>query len=201
MLNSIYDKTDKGREEIATRKYHLPSRLRSLLVMVDGKQTAADLLKKVATLGLDENSIQDLIDQELIGVTVSAELSPAPLADAPAADAAASVAPTNDTVSAANTSPGISASDAEKFQAIYHFFNETIKSTLGLRGFALQMKVERATTLDDFKNLRQAYVEAVLKHKGREMARSLRDRLDFLLYEGKQQTDTLLNNSDLNLNE
>jgi hypothetical protein len=38
------------------------------------------------------------------------------------------------------------------------------------------MKVERAGTLDDFKKLRQPYLEAVLKSKGREMARSLRDR-------------------------
>jgi hypothetical protein len=35
----IYDKTEKGREEVATRKYQLAPRMRSLLVMVDGKQS------------------------------------------------------------------------------------------------------------------------------------------------------------------
>ena len=45
MSSTIYDKSDKGRAEIATRKYQLASRLRTLLVMVDGKQ-AVDEAKK-----------------------------------------------------------------------------------------------------------------------------------------------------------
>jgi hypothetical protein len=91
-------------------------------------------------------------------------------------------------------------SESEQFREVYTFFNETIKSVLGLRGFTLQMKVERAGTLDDFKKLRQPYLEAVLKSKGREMARSLRDRLDYLLYKGEQvqQSDTLLRDSAIN---
>ncbi|MCX7219339.1 MAG: hypothetical protein NTY70_10520, partial [Burkholderiales bacterium] len=48
--------------------------------------------------------------------------------------------------------------------------------------FALQMKVERAGNLQDFNDLRNVYIEAILKAKGKEMARSLRDRLDQLLY-------------------
>ncbi len=66
MFASIYDKTDKGRQEIATRQFQLQNRLRTLLVMVDGKQSAAELLRKVQALGLDENSIQELIDGDFI---------------------------------------------------------------------------------------------------------------------------------------
>src|SRR5205807_9040454 len=33
---------------------------------------------------------------------------------------------------------------------------------------SLQLKVERAASIDDFRELRQAYVEAVLKSKGEE---------------------------------
>jgi hypothetical protein len=68
-----------------------------------------------------------------------------------------------------------------QFQALYHFYTTTIKSTLGLRGFTLQLKVERCGNIEDFKALRQTYVDAVLKSKGAEMARSLGDRLDHLL--------------------
>ncbi|MBC3879978.1 hypothetical protein H8K35_06425 [Undibacterium sp. LX40W] len=57
---SNYDKTGKGREEIATRKYQLPTRLRSLLVLVDGRQSDDDLLQKMAALGLNELSLQKL---------------------------------------------------------------------------------------------------------------------------------------------
>ena len=82
--------------------------------------------------------------------------------------------------------------ESEQFQMLYNFFNETIKSMLGLRGFTLQLKVERAKSIDDFKILRNPYLEAVLKSKGREIARSLRDRLDMLLYESdKARNDSL----------
>ena len=66
MTSSIYDKTDKGREEINTRQYHLPSRLRSLLVLVDGKTSVETLLKKIAGLGLDLGNIEELEAQGFI---------------------------------------------------------------------------------------------------------------------------------------
>ena len=71
MQNSVFEKTDKGREEIATRKYQLPPRLRSLLVMVDGKQTKAQLLKNIAALGMDVRSIDELLDKQFIRETTS----------------------------------------------------------------------------------------------------------------------------------
>lgn len=182
MINSIFDKTDKGREEIATRCHHLASRLRSLLVLIDGKHDVDNLLKKVAGLGLDEHSIADLLEAGFIQETgqnsssgvLQAEVSgatPAPETAAPSAVAqdVDAVLPEGD----------------NQFEAIYHFYNETIKSTLGLRGYGLQLKVERASSIEDFRVLRPAYLEAVLKAKGSEMARSLRDRLDQLLYLGQ----------------
>ena len=35
MLATLYQKTDKGREEIATRKHQIDSRLRPLLVTIN----------------------------------------------------------------------------------------------------------------------------------------------------------------------
>ncbi len=57
---SNYDKTDKGRDEIATRRFQLPTRLRSLLVLVDGRQTDDELIQKIAALGLNELSLSKL---------------------------------------------------------------------------------------------------------------------------------------------
>ncbi len=73
MINRIYEKTDKGREEIATRKHQLSPKLRSLLVMIDGEQTASKLLQKVAPLGLTEKNLSELLDQEFIRSKITAE--------------------------------------------------------------------------------------------------------------------------------
>lgn len=180
MRNTIYDKSDKGREEIATRKYQLASRMRSLLVMIDGKQTEEELLKKVSALGLTGQHIQELLDQEFIT---------APLfADPPVEVDVIDVVPVAPVSSVADIDIPINPADlldeSKRIQALHTFFNETIKSTLGLRGFTLQLKVERAATIDDFRALRNTYIEAILKAKGKEMARSLRDRLDQLLFTG-----------------
>ncbi|TXI77430.1 MAG: hypothetical protein E6Q43_01100 [Dokdonella sp.] len=43
-LSSVFSKTAKGLEEIATRTYHLPSRTRAMLIMVDGQRTGKQLL-------------------------------------------------------------------------------------------------------------------------------------------------------------
>jgi len=159
LMTNIYDKTAKGREEIATRKYHLAPRLRTLLVLVDGKQTDATLLQKVEGIGLHAESIAELLTEGFIeAVHAPPEAVPAP---SPAA------LPTDDM--------------AARYQAIYRFFTETIKSTIGLRGYGLQLKVEKAASIDDFRALRQPYLDAVLKAKGSEIEQSLRGRLDQLL--------------------
>lgn len=184
MSTIFYDKTDKGREEIATRKYQLAPRLRSLLVMIDGKQTVNDLLKKIGGLGLNEQSIQALFEQGLIAESsnaaaiLSTVISSAIIEkniEVPLEEIKIKVTPK--LVISNNPED-----NGRRIQVISKFFNETIKSTLGLRGFALQMRVERASNMQDFEDLRNMYIEAVLKAKGKEMARSLRDRLDQLLY-------------------
>ena len=179
MLHQIYDKTDKGREEIATRKHQLPTRLRTLLVMVDGKQSDEELLKKVGGLGLTKESISELLENGFIQAAIQSQPAPVQpvLAQSPdKPDVAVSVAPLSE--------------GRSQFQAIYQFYTETIKSTIGLRGYALQLKVEKAGSIEDFRALRDPYLEAVLKAKGKEIARSLRTRLDQLLYVGETAPNT-----------
>jgi len=52
---------------------------------------------------------------------------------------------------------------------------------MGLRGFTLQLRVEKATTLEDLRQLRDPFVEAVQKAKGRDKAALLAQQLDQLL--------------------
>ena len=219
MNSYIYDKTDKGREEIATRKYHVAPKLRTLLVMIDGRHSLGDLLKNVSGMGLTEENINELLDQQYItlvsggeaaneaeGPAEGAGSAPARLPPSAAARARlvarnraaaamkqeqregtasalldeegpASIMPAAEAPLAAPAGDG----RAAEFQALYDFYNQTIKSTLGLRGMLLQLKVEKAASIEDFAALRQPYLEAVLKAKGRELTLSLRDRLDQLL--------------------
>jgi hypothetical protein len=201
MVSHIYDKTDKGREEIATRKYQLPPKLRTLLVMIDGRHSLESLLKHFAALGLGEDNVKELVGQGYIALAAGpAADEPEPeQARAPASARARMLARTRNQAAAHSgveadrpaiepDSPAVEpapevmpATNAERFRALYEFYNQTIKSTIGLRGFALQLKVEKAVGIEDFRALRLQYLEAVLKAKGREMALSLRERLDQLL--------------------
>jgi pyruvate/2-oxoglutarate dehydrogenase complex dihydrolipoamide acyltransferase (E2) component len=199
----ILDKTDKGREEIASRKHGLAPRLRTLLVLIDGKHTQDDLLKQVGTLGLTEQSVSDLIEGGFISFHESTPPAAAATPAAPAPTPAPAPAAAPEASKASTAAPASTTADApaavnhadilppgeNQFHALYNFYTSTIKSTIGLRGYGLQLKVERAASIDDFRELRQAYVEAVLKSKGEEMAHSLRDRLDQLLYLGNVPAD------------
>jgi hypothetical protein len=191
----MLDKTDKGREEITTRKYGLAPRLRTLLLLIDGKNAKVDLLKKVSGLGLNEQGITELLENGFIqAISDEPPVKPISVTANSPASMKATTAEMNAVPTIAGAKPGAAGptesatenhstagSHASQFQALYYFYTETIKTTIGLRGYGLQLKVERAGSIDDFRELRQLYLEAVLKAKGNEVARSLGDRLDQLL--------------------
>ncbi|MEM4986387.1 hypothetical protein V8G57_03195 [Collimonas sp. H4R21] len=180
----IFDKTERGRTEIATRGQSVAPRLRTLLLLVDGKTGSDELLRKVAGLGLGQEHLDELLQAGLIQASADSGNTGNPGNSAAAVEAppVKSVPPPAAPLSAEQVLPP----GQTQFEAIYHFYNDTIKSMIGLRGYGLQLKVERASSIQDFRELRQQYLEAVLKAKGEEIARSLRGRLDQLLYLGER---------------
>lgn len=70
-LNAVYKKTQKGQEEMAQRTV-LGMRERTLLVMVDGKTTAADLLARAQHMPDPQGLLAKLIDGGFIAVEASA---------------------------------------------------------------------------------------------------------------------------------
>jgi hypothetical protein len=167
MVDIKLDKTDKGREEIATRQHHLAPRLRTLLLLIDGKHPVEYLLSKVAGLGLTEESLTELIDAGFIYEVPEPEPEPA---EAPP--------------EAPDTSGG-----KTQLEQIQEFYTESIKNTIGLRGYNLQFKVDRATTVEEYRELRQPFLEMVLKEQGSETTKSIRDRLDELLFMGQPKVN------------
>jgi len=184
MNTAIYDKTDKGRTEIATRSQHLAPRLRTLLLLIDGRRSEQELLANVAGLGLTDAALAELLAQEYIVLSRSYATLPA-IADAimPLATAPVVIGSVPDPVAGGvqATEPAVSMDAAQRYQSVYNFYTKTIKSTIGLRGFTLQMKVEKAGTIDELRALRQPYLDAVLKAKGDAVADELRAQLDQLL--------------------
>jgi hypothetical protein len=203
---AIYDKTDKGRDEIATRQHRLAPRLRTLLVMIDGRRSDGALLAGLAPLGLGADDLATLLAQDYIRLSRrdAVPLAAPPLEDAapvPAAGAAAGsasdLAPGSTSGVAATSVPASSSAPAataaatavmparaRQFQALCEFFNSTIKRNIGLRGLALQLKVEHAANVDELRALRQPFLDAVHKAKGGEVAQRLRVELDELLDNG-----------------
>jgi hypothetical protein len=199
MNTSIYDKTEKGREEIDTRKYQVPPKLRTLLVMIDGRRPLDGLLKNLAGLGLNQDSVKQLIDAQYItlvsGGSTETAIPAAPAARPPSSARARALArgrgaaPKMADAAAPQPAP---ADEAQRLRAIYEFYNHTVAHTIGLRGFMLQLKVDKAASIDDFRALRRPYLEAVFKAKGRDMALRLRDRLDRLLGGAPELEDVAL---------
>ncbi|MBA4261315.1 MAG: hypothetical protein C0443_04645 [Comamonadaceae bacterium] len=60
--DTAYRKSGKGAEAITSRLHGLSPRLRSLLIVVDGKKTGQDLLKFAAHLGDADAMVTELID-------------------------------------------------------------------------------------------------------------------------------------------
>lgn len=190
MHSFIYDKTDKGREEIATRKYQVPAKLRTLLVLIDGRHTLEWLLKNVAGLGLNEANVNQLLQQDYItlvsGVPAANEPEivepPKPPAHARARMLARQAAARHALAESDDEPEETPApADPEKLRALHDFYSQSIKATLGLRGVPLQLKVEKAVDLYDFAALRLPYLQAVLKARGGPAAIEMRRRLDALM--------------------
>lgn len=65
-FSSIYTKTGKGQEEIATRAHRLPARVRALLIMADGKRTGTELLASSPAGAEGEQYLAMLLEQGFI---------------------------------------------------------------------------------------------------------------------------------------
>jgi hypothetical protein len=69
---AVLQKTEKGVEEIKTRAHKLEQRLRMLLIVVNGKATAADLVKQFESIGDVTPQFEQLIAQGFVREVVGA---------------------------------------------------------------------------------------------------------------------------------
>ncbi len=189
MVNRSYRKTGAGQDEIRTRERKLDQRRRALLLMVNGERRGQELLAQVAGMGVAPEAMEALVAQGLVEAVPERARPPAAPTQAPARPTPAAAdtnmfsvyamrhAPATEVPQPADTET-FSPADIAAFESLYYFYTDVIGQHLGLRGYTLQVKVEKATDLPALLALRDPLHAALLKAKGDITARAITSQLD-----------------------
>jgi len=154
---AVYRKTNLGVAEIGARKLKLNPRVRTMLILIDGAQDEPTVRDEAAKVGAPQNFLEELMRLGLVEQVREAAMQSVP-ANAPHATGA-----------------------FERFRAAKDFMNVTIVDAMGLKSFFFTMKLERAGTLEDLRDLRDAYEAAITKSLGDAQAQVFGKRLTQLL--------------------
>ena len=147
-MPTIFRKTAKGVTEIETRAHRLAPRMRSALIMVDGKRSDADLRPLIQQQ--PDETLAALAEQGFIEV----------LAAAPDAVQAPRAAP----AAAAPAGP------AADFEARRRAAVRGLNDQLGPLAETLAIKIERARTADELRPLLATAVQVIGNARGRGAA-------------------------------
>lgn len=134
--SSVFRKSPKGVEAVASRQSGLARPLRSALIMIDGKRDVGEVVKLVATLGDPEALLAELEAAGLI------ELA----GGTPVAQAAASAAPT----ATAPLPSGPTHAPSASLATAQHVASRLLLELLGPTAEALCLKIEAARDMPAF---------------------------------------------------
>lgn len=141
-----FRKTAKGIEEIETRKYKLPTRVRSVLILVFSSKAAAELQEQAAVIGAPGDFLETLVNGGFIEPVGGASPEPGAVAAAP--------------VTEADMTP------ADRFIAAHRMMEQTVTEAGGLRSYMFQLKLSKCGTGTELKNLLPEYEKFMVKHLG-----------------------------------
>ncbi|SFK83889.1 hypothetical protein [Lysobacter sp. cf310] len=166
----ILSKTEAGREEIEHRTRKLPTVLRSLLLVVDGQRDVAQLRTVAAGLHGPADALEQLVALGLIGVGGQPSAA-ARVTAALSAVNGAQAAP-------AAAAPALAAGDtSSRYGVLYALMSDAVREQLGLRGYFLQLKIERSADLAELAQLLPDLRAAVAKVRDAAWADELDRRL------------------------
>ena len=160
----IYRKSSKGQREIETREHRLPPRLRSALILVDGKRSDADLNTLVMQ---PAETLAALLEQgfiEVAGTTAARE--PARPAAAPAAAPGAVARPAGAPAAAASAAAAAGPAFEERRRAAVRALNDL----LGPAAETLAIRIEKARSADDLRPLLVSGAQLIANFRGRSAA-------------------------------
>lgn len=153
-MATTYRKSPKGTAEIQTREHRLPPRLRSALIVVDGRRDSTELARLIPQQS--EETLAALLEQGFIEVVGALPASaPATPAAAPAAPAAA---------------PAARPAAPADFPARRSDAVRRLTDLVGPMGEALAMRIERCRSADELRPLLALAVQIVANTRGRQAA-------------------------------
>lgn len=151
--HDIPSKTQAGRDEIDRRTRRLAPVLRSLLLVVDGQRSVAELRAMAASLHGPGDALEQLQALGLVGVGPQPAATPSAAASASAGEA------------------------GNRYSVLYALMSDAVREQLGLRGYFLQLKIERCVTLAELVQVLPELRAAVGKARDAALADELDRRL------------------------
>ncbi len=158
----IWVKTNAGRAEMQSRALVKERARRNLLLLIDGTKSEEMLLANLA--GISAQDFQELRKLDLI----------APASGAVTVGHAARAATTD---SARPTVPQALAASPLDYSQFTAALTQLISSNLGLRGFTLTLAVDKASTIEELREVAQRVVEQIRERKGEAVAAEARKTL------------------------
>ena len=129
----IYGKTTLGVQEVSNRKMKLAPRLRTMLILIDGRQPALILQDEAVKVGAPDDFLDQLLGLRLIEKSGSAISKESKAAD--------QLAP----------QPAPAGDEFARFRAAKEFMNVTVVDALGIKSFFFTLKLERAGNLAELR--------------------------------------------------
>lgn len=156
----LYFKTDAGKQEILDRGRKLPAAMRSLLLMVDGQRDHAQLRELMASLHAPDDALEQLV---VMGLVRRQE---------PASPARAAPASPVSPVSPPAPLPGEVKLPADfgRYRSLYEIVTDTVRRHIGLKGYFLQLKIEKCADVDALLALLPEIATALTKAKDHTFA-------------------------------
>lgn len=152
----IYKKTTLGMQAFLEKPSQLSPRLRSVLIMIDGKRGFAELFAVLAAVGAGQNHLDELESLGLIEA-LAGGINSQPLNARANVDA---------TPQQASNDPPMN--DQERYAAAYPIATR-LTSGLGLRGFRLNLALEGASNIQDLVGMADKIRDAVGEEKYKEL--------------------------------
>ncbi|MGA2548759.1 MAG: hypothetical protein ABSF50_01315 [Burkholderiaceae bacterium] len=196
----IYTKTESGREEMRTRALHLSGALRTVLLLVDGHRPVSQLKDLMSGGKAPPDALEQLLAKGLIELYIAAPPEPkpapppivvapavppatapratkygsAPIPIAPAKPAPPAARPPN---AALEPALNITTEAEHRFNRLYTIMNEIVSDYLGLRGYFMQLKIEKCSSAEELLALQEELGSAIAKAHGKDVAAELVNRI------------------------
>ena len=154
-------KTEAGNRELSQRTHKLSSRVRSLLIVIHGTDTVAELAHNFHAFGDVDAGLRELAALGLICMRTAAPAGGT--VQLPAANAPDIVPPA---------------------QHAKQLLNESAVAVLGLRAFLFTLKLEHCYTVEELRAILPEYQRVVTKAKGEPFDLAMVKRVEAILAGG-----------------